>query len=348
MPTRSIRVPTHRRFHWTVVGDRMIIDGTMLPGRLEHGMGTAWEGDLGLFHVWTPDSHNVHMDGEAFFTGSVNVVSATVGGGRFRLHHDAQKVTVFMGLLEAGQVTLHLATGDASFGPGAGMALLPGDDYSGTFSPGARVIFVECPVELLREYDVHKATWPLTFGAEGTLAEPIRDFAAAILRSTPVDPLNTYLAEQLLSEMIIGATLGAAGAQRLQRTVRGDTYSEAMSLVSARYMDPDFAPGRLAVLLGMSPRRLQQVFAGNGLQVKDAIRDRRLTEARRMLADANHRLTSIDQIAQISGFGDALRMRRAFQAVQLPAPTAYRAAALRAAPAGNGRPGSSEQDPDGA
>ncbi|KJL24285.1 DNA-binding transcriptional activator FeaR [Microbacterium azadirachtae] len=156
-----------------------------------------------------------------------------------------------------------------------------------------------------------------------------------------MDPLNTYFAEQLLGEMIIGATLGAAGAQRLQRTVHGDTYTEAMSLVSTRYMDPDFTSGKLANLLGTSPRRLQQIFAGKGLRVKDAIRDRRLTEARRLLADSNHRPTSIEQIAQISGFGDALRMRRAFQAVQLPTPTAYRAAALRAASAGNGRPGSS-------
>jgi AraC-like DNA-binding protein len=312
----------------------MIIDGTMLPELLNRGLGTAWEGDLGLFHVWTPDSHNVHMDGEAFFTGRINVVSATIGGGRFRLHHDAQKVTVFMGLLEAGQVTMHLPTGDVSFGPGSGMAVLPGDDYSSTFSRGSRVIFVECPIELLDDYDLRKTASPLTFGPIGTLAEPIRDFAAAVLRNVPRDPLNAYFAEQLLSEMIIGATLGAAGAQKLQGTVRRDTYSEAMSLVSARYMDPDFTPGKLAALLGTSPRRLQQIFAGKGLQVKDAIRDRRLTEARRMLADTNHRWTTIDQISQLSGFGDALRMRRAFHAARLPNPSTYRAATLRSTSVG--------------
>lgn len=333
MPSHAIRVPTHRKFRWTVVGNRMIIDGAMLPDNLNEGLGTAWEGDPGLFQVWTPDSHNIHMDGEAFFTGRINVVSVTIGGGRFRLHHDAQKVTVLLGLLEAGQATLHLQGKDETFGPGAGMAVLPGDDYATTFSPGSRAIFIECPVDLLREYNVKRAAVPLTFGSAGTLAEPIREFASAILRSVPGNALNTHFVEQLLSEMIIGATLGAVGVQQLQKTTQRDPYAEAMSLVSARYMDPDFTAGKLAILIGTSPRRLQQVFAANGLRVKDAIRDRRLTEARRMLSDIDHRQTSIDQISKLSGFGEALRMRRAFQAARLPSPAAFRAAALKGGPA---------------
>lgn len=324
MTGKWIRVPMHRRFTWRVAGDRMILDGTAVPGPMSDGLGTAWEGDLGLMYLWTPNSHDIHLAGEAYFTGNVNVATMTIGGGRFRIHHDSHKRTVYAGILSSGGATLHDARGDRAFGPGHGMIMRPGDDRSVTFLPDSKAVLIECPVDLLDEYRLPRVGDPLTFNPSGTLAEPIREFATAVVGGTHTDPLSAYMIDQLLSEMLVGTVLGAVGIGQLTRAKRRDPFADATEIISARFMDSRLTVTSIAATLNISPRRLQEIFASQSLSVNDAIRHRRLKEAQRLLEDPAYAQLTVNEVSQLSGFGDVQRLRRAFRAARLPSPMSYR------------------------
>ncbi|KJL24327.1 Transcriptional activator NphR [Microbacterium azadirachtae] len=305
-----------------------MINGVMLPGSIQNGLGSPWPGDMGLIQIWTPNSSSLHLEGQAFFTGSVHVMTVTtVDGGRFRLRHGPDKQTFFMGLISAGEATLHEPAGDEVFGAGYGMVVMPGDDRSVSYLPGTELVFVECPLQILDDYRVVRPANAMTFSPAGTLADPIRQFAAAVVESTPADPLSGYLVDQLVTEMMIGIVLGVVGIGQLNKPGRADPYTEAMSVISGRYMDPNLTVPSIAALMRVSVRRLQQIFAKKGLSLTRVIRDRRLTEARKLLADADRAFLSLEEVASLAGFGDVQRMRRAFRSAQLPSPYQYRKAA---------------------
>lgn len=126
--------------------------------------------------------------------------------------------------------------------------------------------------------------------------------------------IENYAAEQLLLEMS-GAVLldrlsGAGLNHGSPRTVMRD---RAMAVIAQQCADAELNPARVAREVQTSLRQLQVVFAEAGLSVACEIRRHRTRLAHALLGDSRYDVLTIDQIAERSGFGTTMSMRRALQ-----------------------------------
>jgi AraC-like DNA-binding protein len=83
---------------------------------------------------------------------------------------------------------------------------------------------------------------------------------------------------------------------------------ETAALIAEELVDRGYA--RRNLFAHLSPRQLGRAFqAETGQTPAKAIENLRLEEARALMEDTNH---TIEVVAQLTGFGDRDRMRRAF------------------------------------
>lgn len=137
---------------------------------------------------------------------------------------------------------------------------------------------------------------------------------APAVRAQVTDSLETLVAGVLASL----ATTDDDGWER--RSAR----QRAIRHITANYADPTLSPATLAEHLSMSKRSLQRLFEGEEMGVAQWIQSKRLEQALARLADARYANTSLDDIALLSGFGNALTLRRAVQAATGKAPSELR------------------------
>ncbi|WTX00065.1 helix-turn-helix domain-containing protein [Streptomycetaceae bacterium NBC_01309] len=88
--------------------------------------------------------------------------------------------------------------------------------------------------------------------------------------------------------------------------------------------DPDLSPRTLAAAFGVSPRYVDLVFREGGHSPAGYIREIRLDEARRRLADPRQRHRAITSIARTVGFSDPGVLTRAFRRQYGMTPREYR------------------------
>ncbi len=101
-------------------------------------------------------------------------------------------------------------------------------------------------------------------------------------------------------------------------------FRRATTLVEHRLDDPDFGPVGLARELGVSWRRLQEVFENHRTTPSATLREARLECARALLADAETRHDSIASIGSRAGFDDPAGFSRRFRARYGRTPREYR------------------------
>ncbi|MBL4801409.1 MAG: transcriptional regulator FeaR [Emcibacter sp.] len=121
----------------------------------------------------------------------------------------------------------------------------------------------------------------------------------------------------------------------LAATLRGDKLEEVMDVKSRQLInirkiieqnltDPDLSPSMVAKLSGMSTRHLHRLLKGDGASFGQWVRKRRLSEARRQLANKHFADQSIIQIAFHWGFNDAAHFSRSFRQEFGLSPRQYR------------------------
>lgn len=110
---------------------------------------------------------------------------------------------------------------------------------------------------------------------------------------------------------VLGTALGAADGQEAPGAAE-DLLGQALEMIAARCRDPEFGPGVLADLLGISPRRLQRAFAALGQTPRERILATRLDRARQALALRGAR--TISDVAFDEGFGDLSHFYHSFRA----------------------------------
>lgn len=116
---------------------------------------------------------------------------------------------------------------------------------------------------------------------------------------------------------------GAASAQRRVLSTRVDAF------IAAHLGDPHLSVPDIARAHHISVRALQKLFEGRGETVSGWIRQRRLEQTRRDLANAALVDRSIAAIGASWGFTDAAAFSRAFKNAYGLTPREYRAAGLR-------------------
>ncbi|HEC00446.1 MAG TPA: transcriptional regulator FeaR [Sphingomonadales bacterium] len=100
--------------------------------------------------------------------------------------------------------------------------------------------------------------------------------------------------------------------------------SHIRKIIEQNLTDPNLSPTMVAKLCGISTRHLHRLFKGDGVSFGEWVRRRRLSEARRQLANKHFSGQSIIQIAFHWGFNDAAHFSRCFRQEFGQSPRQYR------------------------
>ena len=128
------------------------------------------------------------------------------------------------------------------------------------------------------------------------------------------------------SANILCDLLGMCGRgenEETQRVHRAD-WSTITQYMHDRLLEPELSVAQISAELGVTSRRLQQIFAAKGTTPGRHVLEERLKEARRRLSDPHLADLSITAIAFDVGFGDITYFGRAFRARYRETPVAFR------------------------
>ena len=126
---------------------------------------------------------------------------------------------------------------------------------------------------------------------------------------------------------LIAASIAERLAQELSRPLHeAVTVQRAKTYVEAHLGDPNFGPPELAAAVGVSLRRLQEMFHERGRHVSDYIWERRLLRAGHQLGSVEHDHLPIGTVAYSCGFSSQAHFSRRFKARHGLTPTEFRQA----------------------
>ncbi|RUP17224.1 helix-turn-helix domain-containing protein [Methylobacterium sp.] len=171
----------------------------------------------------------------------------------------------------------------------------------------------------------------LTMTAESATTRLVTTFFGDLLR------VNRRLSPEAAERMaaigvdLIVAALAERMAREVPRTLHGSVVVQrAKAHVEANLGDPSLDPPRLAAAMGVSLRRLQELFHERGQHISDWIWERRLAAAAKGLSDPVSLHRPIGVVAYECGFASQAHFARRFKDRHGLSPRAYReAAALR-------------------
>jgi len=330
--TPPIPHPPRGPVEWKVIENKLVVEESGLVEDITSGVGTLLNVEsAGKFGVSSQSSPTFSAQGISFYTGNTGASDVVIDGGVYDIHHDPGIGSVKLSIVSEGTMSVHSRRGAMARQAGHGFLLRPGENRTVEFSDGARVLIIETSKEILEGYNNGAfGADPLQFGPAGTLSESILAFGTSVAHHHPAGPLNNYFIDQFLQEMVASIVLSVRGVSESERRGRSGAFSQSQYLINGRYIDPSFSVTELASLLKMSVRNLQDIYAQQGKNVSQAIRDRRLQEAKRLLSDPMYVNLTVEEVATYSGFDNTQRLRRAFETADLPNPRAFRAQAMRA------------------
>lgn len=154
-----------------------------------------------------------------------------------------------------------------------------------------------------------------------TLLTEVWDQAAGI------DGLPPQVGERLggtILDLFATACHMQFGADASEGTVSEGHRTRIRRYVEARLFDPDLGPASIAAALGLSPRYLRLLVAGDGESLTAYILRRRLEECARRLRDPQQAGRSVTEVAFACGFNDTSHFSRVFKARFGCSPREYR------------------------
>ncbi len=143
--------------------------------------------------------------------------------------------------------------------------------------------------------------------------------------------LTPDMAERMASIGIdlIAASLAEGLARETPKPLQGDVLVQrAKAFIVSRCGDPNLDPAAVAAGIGVSLRRLQELFQGRERCVSEWIWDRRLDSAAKRLADAACAHIPIGTLAYDCGFSNQAHFSRRFRAQFGRSPSEFRRESL--------------------
>jgi AraC family transcriptional regulator, positive regulator of tynA and feaB len=132
---------------------------------------------------------------------------------------------------------------------------------------------------------------------------------------------------------LVVASLAERLAQEVPRSIQGNaTVQRAKAYIEAHLSDATLDPPQLAAAVGVSLRRLQELFHERGQHISDYIWGRRLETAARRLTDPASAHLSIGMLAYGCGFSSQAHFARRFKERYDIGPRDYRLAHRRDVP----------------
>jgi len=126
---------------------------------------------------------------------------------------------------------------------------------------------------------------------------------------------------------LVALALGARGDTAEVATARGlraARLREALSIIEARFTEPDLSTEIVANALGLSRRYVNNLLLESGKTFAERVLELRLIKARAMLSDIRNDTMRIGEIAFAVGFGDVSYFNQRFRARFGASPTQYR------------------------
>lgn len=260
--------------------------------------------------------------------------------GIMRLEADAQTVSRSPELISRGgighyKLSLQLSGHGLLLQDGREAVLHPGDvaiydtqrPYSLTFEEGFETLVLMFPQHLLglSSDDVSELT-AVRMGKGNRLAEAVAPFVASIATQLPelkspighrlalniVDLLSTMLADEIYSRPDQNTDNHARMLRRIQHHIE------------ANLADPTLGPDAIAKAHHIATRTLQKIFSSHGLTVAGWIRERRMEQSRRDLADPLCEHVSVGEIGARWGLSDGAHFSRMFRTAYGLSPVQYR------------------------
>ncbi len=135
--------------------------------------------------------------------------------------------------------------------------------------------------------------------------------------------LSPRFSEALL-DLIASAYASVTGAGAEASSVAVARREQVRAYIESHLHDPTLTPGRLAVAVHLSPRRLHQLFEADGETVGAYILRRRLEECARAMTDPTQRGRTVTEIAFLHGFNNASHFGRVFRERFAATPSEFR------------------------
>ncbi len=157
----------------------------------------------------------------------------------------------------------------------------------------------------------------------GSLVAPFLRRLVANLEQ-PGEPVNSRLADNVLDLLatLFSERTGMTPAD--PAAVRRSLLLSVRSWIDAHLADPDLDPDTIARASHISVRYLHKLFQEQGTSVGSWVRERRLANCRRDLADPALAQRGVHAIARRWGFDDAAHFSKIFKASYGQPPGAYR------------------------
>lgn len=144
------------------------------------------------------------------------------------------------------------------------------------------------------------------------LQRGVHAFATQIARGgLRPSALERYATEQLLTEMVGSLLLDQFGVGWSSGSPTAALRDRAIAVIAQSRADPDLNAERVARAVQSSLRRVQAAFAEVGTSISAEIRRQRARLAKSLLTNSRFDVLSIEQVAEQSGFGTTMSLRRA-------------------------------------
>lgn len=162
-----------------------------------------------------------------------------------------------------------------------------------------------------------------TISGSSGMGAVIKGFLGATYNEAAYIKENDFTTVREVLLNLLGATLRGSNLEK-SLDVKVRQLAHIRKVIEQNLTDPCLSPTMVAGLCGLSSRHLHRLFKAEGISFGEWVRKRRLTEARRQLADKRFCNQSIIQIAFHWGFNDAAHFSRAFKEEFGQSPRHYR------------------------
>jgi AraC-like DNA-binding protein len=126
-------------------------------------------------------------------------------------------------------------------------------------------------------------------------------------------------------EQLVGAVATCRPETRSSLLLEQVERSRVVQHIAAHHADHDLTPAHIAEHFGVSTRTLHRLFEGEDRTVCGWIAHERLRSALARLHDPRYANVTLEDIAELCGYGSALALRRAVQAATGSTPSELRA-----------------------
>lgn len=247
----------------------------------------------------------------------------------YRRRRDIAKATEAFFLISVqleGCSTVSQHDREAPLQPGDFALYSSTDPYVLRFPDNFRQLVLQVPrEELLRRLPNADLLTGRTISARnpvgGLVSSSLLQFSRAI--SEPTETVRQFMQDSLIDMMATG--LSSLDASRLELSLPEQHIAErAKAFIHSNLDNPALDRAQVADAMGMSLRRLSEIFAGEGLSVAAYIRNARLERIADALCDPRYQRYSISDIAMRWGVNNLQHFSKIFRVRFGCSPSVYR------------------------